>query len=112
MKSHYEVAIIGGGIIGTALQYYLCKEKITDSIILEQGEIGSGLSKTPPRAMLTPPYQNYPYDLSAAQYQNCISAYQAERIAGKNFFYYQDNDAQKDISGLFFCNKDQATIKW
>jgi sarcosine oxidase subunit beta len=38
-KSH--VLVIGSGIIGAAIAYYLTQEGISDVIVLEQGEIGS-----------------------------------------------------------------------
>lgn len=39
MQKSYEVAVIGGGIIGSAVAYYLAKEQI-DVAVLEEGQIG------------------------------------------------------------------------
>ena len=39
MKSNFDVAIIGGGIIGTTIAYYLAKEDM-DVALLEAGQIG------------------------------------------------------------------------
>lgn len=43
VKSHAEVAIIGGGIIGCAIAYYLTKAGI-DCVIIEKNDIASGTS--------------------------------------------------------------------
>ncbi len=40
MKQHFEVIVIGGGIIGCAIAYYLAKEKI-EVAVLESQAIGS-----------------------------------------------------------------------
>lgn len=39
MQRSYEVAIIGGGIIGSAIAYYLAKEQVNVAV-LEEGQIG------------------------------------------------------------------------
>lgn len=39
MKQHYEVVVIGGGIIGCSIAYYLAKEKV-DVALFEKGQIG------------------------------------------------------------------------
>lgn len=39
MQKSYEVAVIGGGIIGSAIAYYLAKEQV-DVAVLEEGQIG------------------------------------------------------------------------
>ncbi len=36
-----QVVIIGSGIIGAAIAYYLTRKGISDVLVLEQGEIGS-----------------------------------------------------------------------
>jgi glycine/D-amino acid oxidase-like deaminating enzyme len=36
-----QVIIIGSGIIGAAIAYYLSRKGISDVLVLEQGEIGS-----------------------------------------------------------------------
>ncbi|MGC4377141.1 FAD-dependent oxidoreductase [Fictibacillus sp. Mic-4] len=42
-KQHAEVAIIGGGIIGSAIAYYISKAGL-DCLVLEKGELVSGTS--------------------------------------------------------------------
>lgn len=39
MKKYYDVAIIGGGIIGCSIAYYLAKEQVTVAVF-ESGQIG------------------------------------------------------------------------
>ena len=43
MDSHYDVAIIGGGVIGVCSAYYL-SQKGVKVLIIEKGEIASGCS--------------------------------------------------------------------
>ncbi len=43
MKKHSEVIIIGGGVIGCSIAYYLCKAHIS-ATLLERGEIGGEAS--------------------------------------------------------------------
>ena len=42
MKSHAQVAIIGGGIMGVSLLYHLTKEGWSDVVLIEKGELTSG----------------------------------------------------------------------
>ena len=42
MKTNYDVAIIGGGIIGCAIAYELCKLGINDVVVFEKSYISSG----------------------------------------------------------------------
>ncbi len=42
MKSHAQVAIIGGGIMGVSLLYHLAKEGWNDVVLIEKGELTSG----------------------------------------------------------------------
>ena len=41
LPSKSQVVIIGGGIIGAAIAYYLTRKGIRDVLVLEQGEIGA-----------------------------------------------------------------------
>ena len=42
MKSHAQVAIIGGGSLGVNLMYHLGLEGWTDVVLIEKGELTSG----------------------------------------------------------------------
>jgi dimethylglycine dehydrogenase len=42
MKSHAQVVIVGGGIMGVGLLYHLALEGWTDCVLLEKGELTSG----------------------------------------------------------------------
>jgi len=42
IKSHAEIAIIGGGIMGVSLLYHLAKEGWKDLVLIEKGELTSG----------------------------------------------------------------------
>ena len=42
IKSHAEIVIIGGGIMGVSLLYHLAKEGWKDLILIEKGELTSG----------------------------------------------------------------------
>ncbi len=42
MRGHAKVVIIGGGIMGCSLAYHLCKEGLTDLVLVEKGELTSG----------------------------------------------------------------------
>ena len=38
IKSHAEIVIIGGGIMGVSLLYHLAKEGWKDLVLIEKGE--------------------------------------------------------------------------
>ena len=42
MKSHAQVAVIGGGIMGCAMLYQLTRQGCRDAILIEKGELTSG----------------------------------------------------------------------
>lgn len=42
MKSHTQVVVIGGGLIGCSILYHLCKLGWTDVVLLERDELTSG----------------------------------------------------------------------
>ena len=42
MAADVEIAIIGGGIVGVAVQYWLAKKGVTDTLLLERRELTSG----------------------------------------------------------------------
>lgn len=42
MRSHAQVAIIGGGAVGAAILYHLAKAGITDTVLLEKNELTAG----------------------------------------------------------------------
>ena len=43
MNSHYDVAIVGGGVIGVCSAYYLAQKGLS-VLVIEKGEIASGCS--------------------------------------------------------------------
>lgn len=42
MRSHAQVAVIGGGAVGAAILYHLAKAGITDTVLLEKNELTAG----------------------------------------------------------------------
>ncbi len=44
LKRRYDVVIIGGGVHGLAIAYYLAKQGVTDVAVLDRSYIGSGAS--------------------------------------------------------------------
>ncbi|NMM45185.1 FAD-dependent oxidoreductase [Rhodospirillaceae bacterium KN72] len=44
MREHARVVIIGGGIMGCGLLYHLAQEGWTDSLLIEKGELTSGIT--------------------------------------------------------------------
>lgn len=42
MKSRAECVIIGGGVVGTAIAYYLAKAGLTDCVVVESGYLSCG----------------------------------------------------------------------
>ncbi len=67
MKPTAEVVIIGAGVIGCSTAYHLAKIGITDVVVLEMGEIGSGTSSKS-AAMLSMQFGRDPLLARMAQY--------------------------------------------
>ena len=44
MKSHYRVAVIGGGVVGASVLYHLAKLGWTDTVLLERSVLTAGSS--------------------------------------------------------------------
>ena len=44
LRNHYDVVIIGAGIHGLAISYYLCKRGIRNVAVLERSYLGAGNS--------------------------------------------------------------------
>src|SRR3546814_19637411 len=42
MKSHVQVAVIGGGVVGCSVLYHLTKDGWRDVVLLERSELTSG----------------------------------------------------------------------
>ena len=42
MKSHVQVAVIGGGVVGCSVLYHLTKLGWTDVVLIERSELTSG----------------------------------------------------------------------
>ena len=42
MRTHAQVVIVGGGIMGASLLYHLAKEGWTDCVLVEKAELTSG----------------------------------------------------------------------
>ena len=42
MKSHVQVVVIGGGVVGASVLYHLCKAGWTDVVLIERDELTSG----------------------------------------------------------------------
>ena len=42
MRDQVKIVIIGGGVMGCSLAYHLCKEGVTDVLLLEKGELTGG----------------------------------------------------------------------
>ncbi|MBT4888960.1 MAG: FAD-dependent oxidoreductase, partial [Rhodospirillales bacterium] len=44
MKTHAQVVVIGGGVVGCSILYHLAKMGWTDCVLLERKELTSGSS--------------------------------------------------------------------
>ncbi len=60
MKSHYQVVIIGGGIVGTSVLYHLTKFGWQDVLLIERAELTSGSTWHAARVDSTPRTMNQP----------------------------------------------------
>src|SRR3546814_10849944 len=46
MKSHVQVAVIGGGVVGCSVLYHLTKARWRDVVLLERSELTSGSTRS------------------------------------------------------------------
>lgn len=86
MKSEVQVAVIGGGIVGASVLYWLAKMGWTDSIILERRELTSG--STWHSAGNTTYFG--PYPAMTKLFAGSIRTYlQAEKESGQSVSFHQ-----------------------
>ena len=105
MEKKSDIVIIGGGIAGCALFYGLAKND-ADVVLLEGDKIGAGLSSMPPRALQLLARRIHNFDASNIQTLQNMFLHHIERLAGHNFFHYQDPEKQSDDAMICFGNDD------
>lgn len=86
MKTDVQVAVIGGGIVGAAVLYWLAKSGWTDSVLLERRELTSGSTW---HAAGNTTYFG-PYPKMTALFAGSIRTYlQAEEESGQSVGFHQ-----------------------
>ncbi len=106
MKSNADIVIIGGGIAGCSLLFG-CAALDADTVLLEAGKIGSGLSSTPPRALQLPSRRHHNVDISQAQTLQTLFLQEIERLSGEKFFYKHDRKVQSDHGLIVHAYEDR-----
>src|ERR1700726_1226134 len=77
LKSRYDVVIVGGGVHGLAIAYYLGKRGITNVAVLDKGYLGGGASGRNTAIIRS----NYRTPQGVAFYDESLKLY--ERLAGE-----------------------------
>src|SRR5437867_9706792 len=77
LKPTYDVVIIGAGVHGLAIAYYLGKRGITNVVVLDKGYLGSGASGRNTAIIRS----NYRTAQGVAFYDESVKLY--ERLAGE-----------------------------
>ncbi|MCH9853874.1 MAG: FAD-dependent oxidoreductase [Alphaproteobacteria bacterium] len=95
MKSKADVVVIGGGIIGCSLLFGLSALKC-ETVLVEAGTLGAGLSSLPPRALQLPARRIENLDASHTQSYQTLFLQHIERVSGKTFFYTHEKDTWTD----------------
>jgi sarcosine oxidase, subunit beta len=77
LRPSYDVVILGGGVHGLAVAYYLARRGITNVAVLDRGHLGAGVSGRD-AALVRPPYHT---PQGMALYDESLRLY--ERLAGE-----------------------------
>jgi dimethylglycine dehydrogenase len=95
MKSHAQVVIVGGGIMGVSLLYHLTKEDWTDVVLIEKGELTSGSTWH-----------------AAGQCPHFVGSYNAAKIHNYSNRLYQDLEKETGQStGWHGCGSLRLALK-
>ncbi|WP_368493403.1 NAD(P)/FAD-dependent oxidoreductase [Bacillus pseudomycoides] len=96
IKHSADVVIIGGGIIGAAIQYYLTKQNITNTILLEKNSFSSG--STGQSGGFIRVYHNDPYLTEIAK-------------EGINDFFSISEEVKFKQTGMLYVENETQHIK-
>ena len=95
MKSHAQVVIVGGGIMGVSLLYHLTKEGWRDIVLIEKGELTSGSTWH-----------------AAGQCPHFVGSYNAAKIHNYSNRLYQDLEKETGQStGWHGCGSLRLALK-
>ena len=106
MKSKTDIVIIGGGIIGCSLLFGLSALK-RETVLVEAGTLGAGLSSLPPRALQLPARRIENFDTSHTQSYQTLFLQHIERVCGTQFFHSHDKDTWTDTGFIAHARDDR-----